>query len=654
MRNLFSVHFPQLISHFITPNKATLLFALKGIISVGMALSFAMYLALDNPFWAAIPAVMLQARPHSGFVIEKALFLVLSSFIGALLAFLILSYFIHNSTIAIAFLTLIVAAVTFLSSSLRHGNFIFGLALIAITANMIVLFAISHIEIISSQAIFNIAFARISEVIIGALCAVLTSTLFFPLRMKDLLSDHTTLLINHLQIYLALIFDDKKNEDEKEKQLKKLMGLMILINDDITPNFYENHKNMKKAIYIINQTMNIITLINLLNLSQLTQFNNDFKFSQSIRCQDLKKNYKNILEINKKLKLVNDKSNYLIFSKILSLYKNIILAEIADKNINKNAISFFEKRWKSHRDIFNSALASMRAVVIYLICILIWSISGGGATLIMMIILPILFVQMFANTLNSSSIIIKIFKGAMLGVPISIFFIWGISANVTGYLEMLLLVMLPFLFFGLMAMTNPLIVYYGLGFCLSIITCVQPSNHMTFAVDQALSIGLSMLLGIFITSFIFKILPSIPKKILQKRVLKSMLRQFKENKFLKKYHINRLFGEKMFFLSLYECENINSKKIFNLGFIIYSTINFLSDFEGAKYENKDKLKIYHVNELLYLIFNSLLDNNFYKYCLSMDELLVEIEGISDSVYKNRLNIVLKKINFKDYSLRSEF
>jgi len=57
------------ISHFIMPNKRTIIFACKGVLSMAAALFIAMHLELDRPFWAVVASMLLQARPESGLVI---------------------------------------------------------------------------------------------------------------------------------------------------------------------------------------------------------------------------------------------------------------------------------------------------------------------------------------------------------------------------------------------------------------------------------------------------------------------------------------------------------------------------------------------------------------------------------------------------------
>ncbi len=49
-----------------------MLFALKGIIAMSLALYLSMLMQLERPYWALISAVFLQVRPETGLVIEKA------------------------------------------------------------------------------------------------------------------------------------------------------------------------------------------------------------------------------------------------------------------------------------------------------------------------------------------------------------------------------------------------------------------------------------------------------------------------------------------------------------------------------------------------------------------------------------------------------
>lgn len=74
-------------------NKENAIYTIKACISLTMALYISMSLNLDKPMWAMISTLFLQTRPETGFIIEKALLLIVVSFIGVFVGFLIVTFF---------------------------------------------------------------------------------------------------------------------------------------------------------------------------------------------------------------------------------------------------------------------------------------------------------------------------------------------------------------------------------------------------------------------------------------------------------------------------------------------------------------------------------------------------------------------------------
>ena len=70
------------IAQLLMPNRSAVIFAVKGIISMTLALFASMQLGLDRPYWALVSALFLQIRPESGLVIEKALCQIGGSVVG--------------------------------------------------------------------------------------------------------------------------------------------------------------------------------------------------------------------------------------------------------------------------------------------------------------------------------------------------------------------------------------------------------------------------------------------------------------------------------------------------------------------------------------------------------------------------------------------
>src|SRR5690554_3970111 len=86
-----TITLPPLLAQLLTPNKRSVIFALKEVISMALALFVSMYLQLDRPYWALVSAVFLQIRPESGLVIEKALCQISGSVVGGGAGILILA-----------------------------------------------------------------------------------------------------------------------------------------------------------------------------------------------------------------------------------------------------------------------------------------------------------------------------------------------------------------------------------------------------------------------------------------------------------------------------------------------------------------------------------------------------------------------------------
>ncbi len=312
--------------------------------------------------------------------------------------------------------------------------------------------------------------------------------------------------------------------------MKILLGIIILINDDSSPSFYEHRSNMRRALYMINQSMQLIALTKSLNVISKQQKINPLlgQFKKVCLQQSLIAHHNGIQLIKLQLDHLEDLYLKNTLHNIFEIYENILLAELESQRWSSDASKYYAQRLKSHRDILFGFVSSFRVVVTYLMCVAIWVVNDGASSLLMMVILPILFSQMFVHAPNPSLIVIKLCKGALLSIPFALLIVLGSAASMTGYLEIFLLIFLPFLFIGLMAMTNPSITPYGLGFCFSMITLVQPSNHMKFAIDQSLVMGLSMALSMLITALFFQLIPKISPFILQKRIIHDIAEEIKK------------------------------------------------------------------------------------------------------------------------------
>ncbi|WP_418138654.1 FUSC family protein [Marinomonas sp. RS-M-Aa-14] len=127
------------LRNLFLPEKQAVIFALKGVIAMALALTIALSLNLDRPYWALVSAVFLQMRPESGLVIEKAICQIVGTVIGGLFGILLLMQFMSYPYVALGVLALWLGLNAALSAMVRQANFVYAFAMAAVTAEIIVL-----------------------------------------------------------------------------------------------------------------------------------------------------------------------------------------------------------------------------------------------------------------------------------------------------------------------------------------------------------------------------------------------------------------------------------------------------------------------------------------------------------------------------------
>lgn len=188
-------------------------------------------------------------------------------------------------------------------------------------------------------------------------------------------------------------------------------------------------------------------------------------------------------------------------------------------------------------------------------------------------VLPTLFSQMFAAAPAPTLIVRRLIIGVALAMPVVVFIVLPVLAQGPNHFLALMMVLAVPLFLGLMAMTSPALTPYGLGFCLTFAVSVQPSNYMTFAVDQSLTTGVGIVAGLGLL-FVGFMLVGPPKGLwLQRRVLKALERDLKVmlSKGKSRPWLNRRAGEKLSYLSAYEPESAEGHELTTLGFSLLET-----------------------------------------------------------------------------------
>lgn len=165
------------------------LFSVKCFVAAMLAYYIALRIGLSRPYWAVTTSYIV-AQPFAGAVLSKALFRLIGTVVGAMVAVLLVPTFVNEPTVLIAALALWLSLCVYISLFDRTPRaYVFLLA--GYTASII---GIPSVE--APGAIFTTAILRVQEIVIGIVAASLIHGLVFPRTI-------TARLLERIDIVLA-------------------------------------------------------------------------------------------------------------------------------------------------------------------------------------------------------------------------------------------------------------------------------------------------------------------------------------------------------------------------------------------------------------------------------------------------------------------
>ncbi|MEE4410090.1 MULTISPECIES: FUSC family protein [unclassified Serratia (in: enterobacteria)] len=169
-------------------------YALRNSLAMCLSLWVAFVLNLDEPYWALTSAAVVSF-PTVGGVISKSIGRVIGSLIGAAASVAIAGHCLNDPWLFTLFIAAWIGLCTYISNHYQN-NVSYAFALAGYTAAII---AFGTVNVTDTQQIFDIAQARVCEVITGILCGgvmmmILPST-----------SDGETLLTSLRRMHLRLL-----------------------------------------------------------------------------------------------------------------------------------------------------------------------------------------------------------------------------------------------------------------------------------------------------------------------------------------------------------------------------------------------------------------------------------------------------------------
>ena len=535
-----------LLAQWLMPSRYAVIFALKGVISMALALFVSMYLQLDRPYWALVSAVFLQIRPESGLVIEKALCQIIGSAIGGAFGILILALLMPYPVLALGCLAVWVGLNSALASTVHSINFIYAFAMAGMTAGLVVTLVMADASTTNSQAVFAIAQARISEITVGAVCAMLVSQLLWPVKVQNGLRIHARNVINKTLDYLALQLDPTSTHEQRHQHADDILETLVALNDDSSAVVFEGPEGpgrSRAANLLCNKVMSLLAVTQIMgrfhrNHAELVSpaFSELLGLMRTYFKQIAEANtYQSSYELAQTLRrrLLDHRAGYVDESAIVTRLTQTALELVADLAMVLRAYNALENRdttllnapkLQTHRDLLVGLINGARTATMFLIGAVVWIQTASSAALMLMI-MPVVFSVMFSrfSLVALTAILRRLLVGAVLAVPVALFAL-GLLSRSSGDFELLVLVLAGPYFLGLLALASRPTLPYGLGFCIPFTIITQPNNHMTFHMDSSVSIALGLFVGISVLYWVFKLITPPDSQLMQRRLLRATAR----------------------------------------------------------------------------------------------------------------------------------
>ncbi|CAI0791279.1 FUSC family protein [Serratia quinivorans] len=169
-------------------------YALRNSLAMCLSLWVAFVLNLDEPYWALTSAAVVSF-PTVGGVISKSIGRVFGSLVGAAASMAIAGHCLNDPWLFTLFIAAWIGLCTYISNHYQN-NVSYAFALAGYTAAII---AFSTVNVTDTQQIFDIAQARVCEVITGILCGGLM------MMILPSTSDGEALLTSLRRMHLRLL-----------------------------------------------------------------------------------------------------------------------------------------------------------------------------------------------------------------------------------------------------------------------------------------------------------------------------------------------------------------------------------------------------------------------------------------------------------------
>ncbi|MFC0336291.1 Uncharacterized membrane protein YccC [Kushneria avicenniae] len=531
---------------YLTPDIKTLKFATKGLVAMTLSLYLAMEMQLDRPYWALISAVFLQIRPQSGLVIEKGLCQIGGTLIGGSVGVLIMALSMQTPAMALMLLMAWVFICATSSALTRNFNLTYGFAMGAATGILVVVLTIVNDN--SSQGVFDIAVARVSEIVLGATCATLVSMLLWPERVRYIIHNHANTVIDQTFQALSMHLDASVSMYDARAQIMSALNQALTLNNDSSAVIYEgpHGPGRARAAYLLSQRA-LSMMAEMQTYGRLVRehpeltgeaFENALKdirdTMERVRSrQTYSERKREINSLRQRIQKADLQRRGTPLARRMAQGLMLLLGYASVMIEAHHAINDAENtrlkapRLSRHRDYMPALTIGIRSSLLFAIGAIIYVSTQWGSGVLMMV-MPVIFGTMFASFPSPTAMLEKVMKGGVVGALTAFVFGNILLAQAPHEYIMLIMVFGTPLFLGLMALNNLPVLANGLGFCIIYTILTMPSNSMSFDISSFMDRTLAIGLGLTILYCVFRVVPSPNALVLRRRVIRATTDDMKQ------------------------------------------------------------------------------------------------------------------------------
>ncbi|MGY2489392.1 FUSC family protein [Cupriavidus sp. CP313] len=194
------------------PNARQWLFSLKAFAAAMLALYIALALGLPRPYWA-MATVYFVSHPLTGATRSKAAYRVAGTMLGATAAVATVPQLVNMPIVLMGAIALWITVLVYLSLLQRTPrSYVYLLA--AYTLPIVALPAVS-----APAQIFDIAVARIEEIVIGIVCAGLVGSVVFPAKVAPALRSRAATWLADAAAWASDIVTGSPRADDSRHRL---------------------------------------------------------------------------------------------------------------------------------------------------------------------------------------------------------------------------------------------------------------------------------------------------------------------------------------------------------------------------------------------------------------------------------------------------